>query len=162
MKTSARHTIHTYQACCSWRGTTAVGYEKYDRTHTVSAPPAAHSLTLSAAPAFRGDPLQLNPEQLLVIAASSCQRLSFLAVAARARVNVLEYDDEADADMPEDDSPVRITRVKLKPRIVVGVGVSEARVRQLVELAHHECYIANSLKSAVTVQPSIEVRGASA
>ena len=157
MSSLGRPHIHQYRARCSWKGTTSVGYEKYDRTHTVSAPPALTSLSLSSDPAFRGDPAKLNPEQLVVISASSCQLLSFLAIAARARVDVLEYEDEAEAEMPEGERPVRITTIKLKPRIVVGPGVSEERVRQLVEQAHHECYIANSLKSNVTVEPVIEI-----
>ncbi len=64
--------------------------------------------------------------------------------------------------MPEDDLPVRITSIRLKPRIVVGGEVSEERVRHYVELAHNECYIANSLKSNIVVKPVIEVRGKNA
>ncbi len=60
--------------------------------------------------------------------------------------------------MPEDDLPVRITTIRLKPRIVVGGEVSEKRVRHCVEVAHNECYIANSLKSNIVVEPIIELR----
>ena len=150
-------------AHCAWSGSTGVGYEKYDRAHTVRAEPAAAGLTLSSDPAFRGDPALLNPEQLLVLSASSCQLLSFLAVAARARVDVIEYEDRAEAEMPEDDLPMRITAIRLRPRIVVAAGSSgaqatEARLRQLVEVAHRECYIANSLKTDVQVEATIEWR----
>ncbi len=135
-----------------------MGYENYDRTHNASAPAALSSLTLSSDLAFRGNPNQLNPEQLPAIAASSCQLLSFLAVAARAHLDILEYDDEVEAEMSGDDLPVRITNIRLKPHIVVGTGISEERIRHLVEIAHNECYIANSLKSVITVEPIIEVR----
>lgn len=158
MEQTSKNRVHKYTARCSWRGSTSAGYEKYDRAHQVSAPPATTSLTLSSDPAFRGDPRRLNPEQLLVIAASSCQLLSFLAVAARARVNILEYDDEAKAEMPEKESPVRFTKIVLRPRIIVGPGVSVPRIRQLIELAHNECYIANSLKTSITIEPVVEVR----
>jgi hypothetical protein len=47
-------------------------------------------------------------------------------------MDILEYDDEAEAEMPEDDLPVRITRIRLKPRIVVSPNTNEARIRQLV------------------------------
>ena len=118
--------------------------------------PAAQSLTLSSDPAFLGDPTLLNPEQLLLLAAASCQLLSFLAVAARARLDILSYEDEAEADMPEDDRPVRLTFIRLRPRIMLKPGnADESRVRQLVQLAHHECYIANSLKTEITVEPTI-------
>lgn len=150
--------VHRYTARCQWSGTTGVGYEKYSRAHDVSAPPAEAALALSSDPAFRGDPARLNPEQLLVMAASSCQLLSFLAIAARARIDVVAYEDQADAEMPEDERPVRIKTIRLQPRITValknsGAQANEARLRQLVEQAHHECYIANSLKTEITVEP---------
>ena len=157
MSATSKH-VHRYQARCSWKGTTGGGYEKYDRTHLASAPPASPTLILSADPAFRGEASRLNPEQLVIIAASSCQLLSFLAVASRARVEILEYDDEAEAEMPEGDLPVRITRIRLKPRIVIGPNNQEERIRQLVEIAHNECYVANSLKCQISVEPTIEVR----
>jgi organic hydroperoxide reductase OsmC/OhrA len=149
---------HTYRSTLAWRGTTAAGYERYDRTHRVTLPPAAGELTLSSDPAFRGDAGLANPEQLLLAAASSCQLLSFLAVAARARVDVLEYDDEAEAAMPEEEQPMRITRIVLRPRIVVGAGTDSDRVGRLVELAHRECFVANSLNSEMVIEPVVEER----
>ena len=153
------NTIHHYRARCAWRGSTGAGYERYSREHAVSAPPVDGALTMSSDPAFRGDASRMNPEQLLVMAAASCQLLSFLAVAARARLDVVAYEDEAEAEMPEGDRPVRIASIRLRPRIVLaGSAGNEARVRQLVEIAHRECYIANSLKTEVTVEPVIEWR----
>lgn len=151
---------HRYQTRCTWSGSTGVGYEHYGRGHAVNAPSVAAPLAMSSDPAFRGDPSRFNPEQLLVMAASSCQLLSFLAVAARARLDVLSYEDDAEGIMPEDDKPIRLVAIRLRPRIVLARGVAdETRVRQLVDLAHHECYIANSLKTEVTVEPVIEWRG---
>jgi organic hydroperoxide reductase OsmC/OhrA len=148
---------HTYQARCSWRGSTGVGYREYRREHVVSAPPARDRLTLSADPAFMGQPEWLNPEQLLVMAAASCQLLSFLAVAGRAGIDVLSYDDDAVGVMPENNHPMRITRVVLHPRIVVASGTTVEAVRHLVVIAHRECYVANSLHADVTVQPHIQI-----
>ena len=153
--------IHHYRSRLEWRGDTAAGYEEYSREHRVTVPPARASLTLSSDPAFVGDPGLANPEQLLVAAASSCQLLSFLARAARSRVTVLSYEDEAEGVMPEDEKPLRITKIVLRPRIVVGEGTDEARVQRLVERAHEGCFIANSLKTEIAVEATIEVsRGA--
>jgi organic hydroperoxide reductase OsmC/OhrA len=149
--------VHRYTASCTWQGSTAAGYDAYERNHEAKAPPAPATLQLSSDPAFRGDPALLNPEQLLVLAASSCQLLSFLAVAARARIDVIEYRDDAEGEMPEDDTPMRITRITLRPQIVVWEDVSEARVRHLVEVAHRECFIANSLTTEVVVEPDISI-----
>jgi organic hydroperoxide reductase OsmC/OhrA len=148
---------HVYKVRCQWLGSTGAGYDAYDREHTSSAPPASQRLSLSADPAFLGDPALLNPEQLVVLAAASCQLLSFLAVAARARVDVLAYEDKAEGVMPEDDPPTRITSIWLRPRIRVAAGVSEDRVRHLAQVAHRECYIANSLRTEVHVEPTVVV-----
>lgn len=148
-------TTHHYRVSCHWAGSTAGGYEAYAREHQAAATPAEAALTLTSDPAFRGDPRHLNPEQLVVLAASSCQLLSFLAVAARARLDVLGYDDEAEGVMPEDDPPARLTRIVLRPTIRLGGQPSEERVRHLVEVAHRECFIANSLRTEIIVEPTI-------
>jgi organic hydroperoxide reductase OsmC/OhrA len=150
--------VHRYVARCSWRGSTGEGYERYSREHAVTATPADAQLRLSADSAFQGDPTLLNPEQLVLMAASSCQLLSFLAVAARARIDVLEYDDNAEAMMPEDDRPMRITRITLRPHVVVVEGPSVERVEHLLEVAHRECFIASSLRSEITLEPTVEIR----
>ena len=121
--------VHRYTVSSRWRGSTGAGYDAYDRSHEVEAMPAEATLALSSDRAFRGDATLLNPEQLLVMAASSCQLLSFLAVAARARIDVIEYRDDAEGEMPENDPPIRITRITLRPQIVVWEDVDEARVR---------------------------------
>jgi organic hydroperoxide reductase OsmC/OhrA len=149
--------MHHYRVTTRWSGSTAEGYEAYDRTHSAATTPATETLTLTADTAFRGDPTHLDPEELFVMAASSCQLLSFLAVAARARIDVLEYVDDADGFMPDDIRPMRITEILLRPRITVRGSVTEDRVRHLCEVAHRECYIANSVTTDIIVQPEITV-----
>jgi organic hydroperoxide reductase OsmC/OhrA len=147
--------VHRYHARCRWEGSTGGGYEAYDRAHDADAPPAAEALVLSADPAFQGDPARLNPEQLVVLAASSCQLLSFLASAALSGVDVRAYEDDAEGVMPEGDAPIRITRIVLRPRIAVAEGASEAIVRRLVAKAHENCYVANTVRCDIDVEPTI-------
>lgn len=148
------HEPHRYVATCSWRGSTIDGYEHYDRRHTATVPPADISVTLSSDPAFRGDPTLLNPEQLLVLAAASCQLLSFLAVASRARVDVIAYDDTAEGVMPHA-AKASITEIVLRPHITVASEVRAERVVHLCEVAHHECFIANSLRTDIRIEPTV-------
>jgi organic hydroperoxide reductase OsmC/OhrA len=149
--------MHHYRVTSRWTGSTGVGYEGYDRAHSVSTTPPTATLMLSSDPAFRGDPALLDPEELFVISASSCQLLSFLAVAARARIDVIEYIDHAEGFMPDHVKPMRITEIVLRPRITVHGSVTEHRVRRLCEVAHNECYIANSVTTEITVDPEITV-----
>jgi organic hydroperoxide reductase OsmC/OhrA len=154
---TAEHATHRYTAQLAWAGSTAEGYDRYSRAHEATAPPATDSrpLSLSADPAFGGDPAKLNPEQLLVLAASSCQLLSFLAVAARARIDVVAYEDDAEGEMPEHDRPMRITRIVLRPQITIkGDAPDDARLTQLVETAHRHCFVASSLTSEIAIEPA--------
>ena len=147
---------HTYRSRLSWQGSTAAGYEAYDRTHRVVVPPVEGEFVLSSDGAFNGDAQLPNPEQLLLAAASSCQLLSFLAIAARSRVDVLAYEDEADAVMPDDQKPMRITRITLRPRIAVAAGSDLDLVRRIADRAHEGCFIANTLNAEMVVEPVIE------
>jgi organic hydroperoxide reductase OsmC/OhrA len=148
--------MHEYHTMCRWKGSTGPGYEAYDRTHSAETDPPTTSLTLSSDPAFHGNRELLDPEQLFVVSASSCQLLSFLAVAARARIDVVEYEDDARGVMPDEPRPMRVTEIVLRPRIVVRGGATEARIRHLCDVAHRECFIANSVTTEIRVEPTIE------
>ncbi len=151
--------VHRYRARVSWGGSTGGGYDNYDRSHRAEAldPDGAaivptldgSGLRLSADPAFRGDAALLNTEQLLVIGAAACQLLSFLAVAARARIDVVGYVDTAIGEMPEVED--RLTLIELHPVITVATAAPDSRLQHLVEVAHRECFIANSLRTEVRV-----------
>jgi len=149
--------VHRYSVGCSWSGSTGDGYLTYDRGHEARVSPDVTVLGLSADPAFHGDGRLLNPEQLLVTAVVSCQLLSFLAVAARARLEVRAYEDNGEGVMPEDQPPVRLTVITLRPRIRVAPGTNEARDLHLVEVAHRACFVANSLSTEIRIEPTVIV-----
>ncbi|MCK1795873.1 OsmC family protein [Streptomyces sp. XM4193] len=146
---------HAYRTRLHWDGSTAAGVRAYSRDHTAVAPPATGQVDLSADPAFRGNPDRLNPEQLVVMAASSCQMLSFLGAAARAGVDVLAYDDEATSRLDLAAEPARLAAIQLHVTVKVAAGTDETRVRELAVRAHDECYVANSLSVPVEVTTSV-------
>ncbi|HYN90662.1 MAG TPA: OsmC family protein [Thermoleophilaceae bacterium] len=146
-----------YETRLSWSGSTGLGWDRYDRAHTAKAPPAEQEIRITTGES-NGDPSILNPEQLLVMSASSCQMLWFLHLASKARIDVVGYEDEASGLMPEDEEPVRVTEITLRPRITVSGDASEERVRKLVQTAHEHCFIANSLNSSMSIEATVERR----
>ncbi len=150
---------HRYETSLRWTGSTGLGWENYDRGHSATAPPAEQEIGLTTGES-KGDPAVLNPEQLVVMAASSCQMLMFLHLAAKARIDVVEYTDDATAVMPDDQEPIRITEITLRPRIVTAGEASEERIRKLVHTAHEHCFIANTLRSEIAIEPTLESRPA--
>jgi organic hydroperoxide reductase OsmC/OhrA len=147
--------VSRYESRLRWTGSTGLGWEGYEREHTVTAPPAEQEIRVTTGESH-GDPSVLNPEQLLLMSASSCQMLWFLHLAAKARVDVVGYADDAAALMPEDAEPVRITEITLRPRIRVSGDVNEERIRKLVDTAHEHCFIANSLNCSMSIEFSVE------
>jgi organic hydroperoxide reductase OsmC/OhrA len=147
---------NTYRTRVRWTGSTGLGWDHYDRAHLATASPAEQEIRLTTGE-LKGDPSILNPEQLVLMAASSCQMLWFLHLAAKARIDVVEYEDSATALMPTDQEPVRITEITLRPRIVVAGDASEARVQRLAGTAHEHCFVANSLNAQMSVHPTVEV-----
>ncbi|MGC3995282.1 MAG: OsmC family protein [Propionicimonas sp.] len=162
---SSRFSQHRYRTRLEWSGSTGAGYRHYDRAHRLvavaedAAPgPATASaldLALTADPAFLGTPDRLNPEQLVLAAASSCQLLSFLAEAALKKVDVRAYTDDADAVLDASLARPALTAIALHTRITVAPGTDHDVVRALVEAGHQGCFIANSL--AVPVRVTAEV-----
>jgi organic hydroperoxide reductase OsmC/OhrA len=153
--TSAR----TFRAQVSWRGSTSAGSAGYDPTHRIVMAPGNSALVLRAGEGFEGSAALDNPEQLLIAATASCQLLSYLAYAAAARVDVLSYEDDAEALMPADAKPMRITQIVLRPRIAIADGANAGRAARLVERAHHACFIANTLNAEVKLEPKVEQAG---
>ncbi len=143
--------VHRYQAKLVWTGAAqgpTSSYEAYSREYTIEVegkPP----LRGTADPAFRGDPRLHNPEELLVVALSSCHMLSFLAIAARKRVLVVGYEDDAIGTMAVKDGRLRFTDVLLRPRVMLAPG-GDASVAEAVHAkAHDLCFIANSVNFPV-------------
>ena len=82
--------------------------------------------------------------------------LSFLAIAARRRLSVDAYEDDAEGYLEKDGSgKLSVTRVILRPKLVWSddVRVSDDDILKLHHLAHSVCFIANSVKTEIKVEP---------
>jgi organic hydroperoxide reductase OsmC/OhrA len=104
----------------------------------------------------------VNPEELFVASLASCQLLTYLALAARAGVQVLAYEDDARATLAITDKKMRITEVALRPRIRLAPGSDAEKARALVAAAHDGCFIANSVRCTVHAMADVVVDGAPA
>ena len=82
--------------------------------------------------------------------------LTFLAIAARKKLVVDSYHDETVGVLAKDAAGrLAMTRVTLRPQVRFGgdkvPGPEE--LRQLQDQAHHACFIANSVKTEILVEP---------
>jgi len=144
-----------HKVALEWkRDTEGFSYESYTRDHVLDFEGGVR-VPASAAPAYRGNPAHVNPEETLVAALSSCHMLTFLAVAAKKQFVVDRYSDHAVGFLEKNQKgKLAITRVILRPRIVFGVPTAPTpeQITALHERAHSECFIANSVTTHVTVE----------
>ncbi len=146
-----------HRARIEWRhGGGPFHYDTYDRNHSWSMP-NGRQIEASAAPAFLGDASRTDPEEALVAAISGCHMLTFLAVAARKRLTVESYVDDAVGYLEKNaEGVLAVTRVSLRPAVVFGGDrhPSPSTVERIHEIAHRQCFIANSVRCEITVELS--------
>jgi organic hydroperoxide reductase OsmC/OhrA len=131
-------------------------YETYSRDHAWHFESGVE-VPASAAPSFFGNASRVDPEEALVTALSSCHMLTFLAIAARKRLMVESYEDDAVGTMENnEDGKLAITRVVLRPRITWGGDQvpDAAAILRMHHQSHEHCFIANSVRTEVVVEPA--------
>ena len=106
-------------------------------------------------PVPMSDPAGIDPEEALVVSTSSCHMLWFLSLAQAQGLHVLSYADDAEGEMGRI-APGRIglTRITLRPAIAFAGASPEPEVLdRLHHQAHERCFIANSLKTEIVIEP---------
>src|SRR4051794_24454999 len=101
------------------KGDAPFTYEAYTRNHTISFKNGQETVIASASPGYKGDGSKADPEDMLVAALSSCHMLSFLAIAAKKRLTVHSYQDDAVGFLENDGGKLWITRVILRPKVAI-------------------------------------------
>jgi organic hydroperoxide reductase OsmC/OhrA len=146
-----------HRAALRWKRTSAnFTYESYNRAYEILFKNGDVILPSSSASAFRGDPERVDPEEAYVASLSGCHMLTFLAICAKKRLTLDAYYDEASGALEKGvGGKLWMAHVKLRPRVrfAPGVEVNFAQIQELHHLAHTECFIANSVKTDVTVEP---------
>jgi organic hydroperoxide reductase OsmC/OhrA len=137
------------------RETPDFSYQSYNRDHDWTFD-AGVSIRASAAPGYLGNAACVDPEEAFVASLSSCHMLTFLAIAARKQFVLDGYSDEA-VGLLEKDAAGRlaITKVTLRPRIQFSgeKAPTAEEIARMHDQAHHACFIANSVKTDVVVEP---------
>jgi organic hydroperoxide reductase OsmC/OhrA len=141
-----------HRATVEWQRAGEFRYETYSRAHTLefdgirvpgNAAPANIPATVEPCPG-------VDPEQAFVAALSSCHMLWFLHLACREKWLVERYVDTAVGVLEK----TWMSRVTLRPKVTFsGKAPSADELHALHHAAHEKCYIANSVKTEVRIEP---------
>ena len=120
-------------------------------------------MPFSAPPDAQGHADVFTPEDAFVAAANTCVMLMFIWAAKRFKLNLLAYECRTEGTkLIELDRTEIFTHLRFWPVIRITAGsetseVVEARTRRALQAAQKYSLVANSVKSEIVIEPTIEV-----
>lgn len=107
---------------------------------------------VASPPEFKGEAGVWTPEDLFVAAVEACTMTTFLAFSSRQQIPLISYESSAEGFLEFTDGGYRFTKVVVRPRVTVGNEAALALAKKTMDDAHHNCLIANSIKSEVVIE----------
>ena len=120
-------------------------------------------MPFSAPPDAQGHPDVFTPEDAFVASVNTCIMMMFIWATERFKLDLQSYECRAEGTkLIELDRTEIFTEVKLWPHIrILANGakseVIEVRIRKALQSAQKYSLVANSVKSDIIVEPTIEI-----
>ena len=127
--------------------------ETFSKNHKINI--NDNIINAGSAPDYGGKENELNPEQSLAAAISSCHMMTFLALAAKMRWPVKSYKDNAHAFIGKNSKgKMCINKIELNPIIEFDndFSVSKDEMDKMQDRSHRYCFVANSLSEEVEIK----------
>ena len=135
---------------------TSLRWESQRRAKLSSA--GLPDLSVATPPEFPGGhPGVWSPEHLFVAAAEACLMTTFLAIAENSKLEYIEYSSNAEGLLEKTDQGFMITRITIRPRIVIKDATARDRALRVIEKAEQHCLISKSMKTAVTLEAEVVI-----
>jgi peroxiredoxin-like protein len=139
---------HLYKTSLRWES------QRRAKLSSVGLP----DLSVATPPEFPGGhPGVWSPEHLFVAAAEACLMTTFLAIAENSKLEYIEYSSNAEGLLEKTDQGFMITRITIRPRIVIKDATARDRALRVVEKAEQNCLISKSMKTAVSLEAEIVI-----
>ncbi|MGZ8497026.1 MAG: OsmC family protein [Candidatus Binatia bacterium] len=109
-----------------------------------------------APPEFKGREGVWAPEHLFVAALNSCYLLTLLAVAEFSKIAIVSCSSSAKGKLEKGEGGTnQITEIVVRPRVVIASANDLARMARILEKAKENCFVSNSIKSAIKIEPEV-------
>jgi len=135
-----------YESKIEWQA------EKHGQVESAGLTP----IGTGAPPEFKGRPGDWSPEHLLVASLNSCYMLTFLAIAEFSKIAIVSFSASAKGRLEKvEGSTYQITEIVVKPCVVIATANDLPRMPRILEKAKENCFISNSIKSKITIEPEV-------
>lgn len=98
-----------------------------------------------------------SPEHLFTAAVSSCFMTSFTAIAEYSTFEFESLDVESEGVMSKEDGKFVMSKVILKPVLVIRDEAQIKKAHRLLEKAEQICLISRSIKSEIELYPQVKI-----
>jgi len=140
--------VHFYHTEIEWMG------ERKGEVRASGFP----TLTVATPPEFKGHAHIWTPEHFFVAAVNTCLMTTFLAIAELSKLNFVGFRSQAQGKLEKvEGQGFQITEIVLKPHVIVTQEPDRERAGRLLEKAERNCFISNSIKTKVRLEPEISV-----
>jgi organic hydroperoxide reductase OsmC/OhrA len=115
------------------------------------------SIKLSTPVEFGGKAGIWTPEELLVASVNSCLMTTFSYYAAKKDFKFISFESQAEGIVELSEMKYCFSRITLKPKITVSSNVDIETAKNLLKISKDGCFISNSLKAEITMEPEIKL-----
>ncbi len=106
-------------------------------------------------PEFGGKENTWSPEHLLAASLATCYTTTLMHFAKLLKISVLKFDISCQAEFTKKESGFEATNYYLTPVVVFENHLSQIQIDSLLTKAKKYCFISNSVKGEVIVNPDI-------
>ncbi len=126
---------------------------------TLSAPLITKNIEVVTPPEFpNGITGKWTPEHLFVASLNACLMSTFLLVADNSKLDFISFDCHAIGKIEKVGGRFEITEITLNPKLVITFTEDEAKAKRILEMSEKTCAIANSIKTKIVLNPTVEIQ----
>jgi len=123
---------------------------QHGRKGIITANDVKDTIHVATPPVFAGGvPDMWSPEHLFLSSLSSCFMTTFLAIAEKRRLEIVQFECEAIGRVAKTGDHLEFTTIDLYPKIFVENEAAMTVANDVMMKAYKHCIIANSIKAHV-------------
>ncbi len=105
----------------------------------------------------KGIPGIWSPEHLFTAAVSSCLMTTFLSIAENSKLNFKHFACKSKGKLEQVDGKFMMSEIILEPTVIINDEKDREKAERILQKAEAACLISNSIKSKLTMFPSIKI-----
>src|SRR5688500_674157 len=120
--------------------------------------PEKGCIEVATPPQFpKGIPGIWSPEHLFTAAVSSCFMTTFLSIAENSKLDFKSFACNSSGKLDQAEGKFQMTEVTIEPVLTILKEEDREKAMRILSKTEVACLITNSIKSTVTMKPTVEV-----